>query len=91
MKRKYKYIIIGIVAAAATALCIWLLIRPEPIGNMNHAFSIPETSISNFSFEGQAGDSIRVMFESDIASGDLDIILYDSKGNVVSKLARAKK
>ena len=88
---KKKSIIIGIIVVIAVALGIWLLLRPKALGNMNFACSEPETSASNISFSGEAGDRIKFSFASNIENGDLDIILYDLKGNVVKELDRAKR
>lgn len=83
---KKKYVIIGIMAVLAAILSVWLLTRPKPLGNINHAYSEPETSVSNISFSGEAGDRIKFSFRSDVKSGDLDILLYNSDGNEVYKL-----
>lgn len=83
---KKKYVVIGIIAVLAAILSVWLLTRPKPLGNINQVYSEPETSVSNISFSGEAGDRIRFSFRSDIKSGDLDILLYDSDGNEVYKL-----
>lgn len=88
---KMKYIIIGIIAVLAVILSVWLLTRPKPLGNINHAYSEPETSISNISFSGEAGDRIKFSFRSDIKGGDLDLLLYDSDGNEVYKLDGARE
>lgn len=87
---KKKYIIIGAIVVIFVVLIIWLLTRHESLGNINHAYSEPETSVSNISFIGEAGDRIKFSFRSNIENGDLDIILYDSEGNEVYKLDRAK-
>lgn len=58
---------------------------------MNHDYAEPTTSISDISFRGEAGGRIKFSFASDIKNGDLDMILYDSKGNVVYELDRAKE
>lgn len=86
---KKKYIIIGITAILAAVLSVWLLTRPKPLGNMNHAYSEPETSVSHISFSGEAGDRIKFSLRSRIESGDVDIVLYDSDGNEVYGLDRA--
>lgn len=88
---KMKYIIIGIIVVIATALSIWLLSRPKTLGNINLTYLEPETSTSNISFTAEAGNKIKFSFASNIENGDLDIIVYDSKGNVVKELDRAKK
>jgi len=81
---------IGIILAA---LFLWLLARPEILGNISRSFpsSEPVTDISTVSFFAQEGDRIRLYFASNIEQGDLDIILYDSEGKQVKELNRAKE
>ena len=87
---KKKYIIIGAIVVIFGALSIWLLTRPESLGNIKHTYSKPETGVSNISFLGEANERIKFSFRSNIESGDLDIILYDSEGNEAYKLDKAK-
>lgn len=87
---KKKSIIISIIVIVVL-LSVWLVTRPKVLGNMNHAYTEPTTSTSDITFVGEAGDKIKFSFASDIKSGDLDMILYDSKGNVVYELDRAKE
>lgn len=87
MKKK----IIGIIALGIILLGVWLLIRPKAFGNMNQVCTEPTTSSSTISFSGEAGDKLKFSFRSDIENGALDIILYDSKGNVVHELDKAKE
>ena len=70
--------------------CIYLLTRPKTLGNMNQRYAEQTTSSSDVSFEGEAGKMIKISFRSNILNGDLDIILYDSEGNAVYELDRAK-
>ncbi len=81
---------IGIVLAA---LALWLLTRPKILANINHSFSSsePVTNTSTVSFFAEEGDRIRFYFASDIEQGNLDIILYDSEGNLVEELDQAKE
>lgn len=88
MKRK---ILIYIVAVIVILGSMWLLFRPKVLGNMNHSYIESTTSSSNFSFSGEAGERIKISFASDIKEGDLDIVLYDSNGNAVYELDRAKE
>lgn len=89
---KKKYLIIGIIVVViAVALSVWLFLRPVKLGNINHTSSEPETSTADISFSGEAGDKIRISFSSDIENGELDAMIYDSKGNVVKQLDRAKE
>lgn len=88
---KKKGIMIGIIALAAVLLSAWLLTRPKTLGNMSHNYTEPTTSTSEISFDGEAGDKIKFSFASDIESGELDIILYDSQDNAVYELDSAKE
>lgn len=65
--------------------------KPKPLGNMNYACTKPETSNSTISFSAEAGSKIKFSFASVIEDGELDIILYDSDGNQVYELDRAKE
>jgi hypothetical protein len=85
-----KSIIIGIIIVIIAVISIYLLTRPIALGNINQSYSKETTSTSNISFLGTAGDKIKFSFRSNIVSGNLDIILYDSKGNEVYKLDKAK-
>lgn len=86
-----KSVIIGIIALVFILLGIWLLIRPKALGNINQVFAEPVTSTSNISFLGEAGDKIKFSFRSEIENGDLEIVLYNSDGNVAYVLDKAKE
>lgn len=58
---------------------------------MNHSYAEPTTGSSNFSFSGETGERIKISFASDIKSGDLNIVLYDSNKNTVYELDKAKE
>lgn len=88
---KKRYTIIGIIMVLVVVLSIWLLIHPKALGNINLTYSEPETNISSISFSGEVGDKIKFLLTSKIKKGDLDFIVYDSKGNVVKELDRAKR
>lgn len=47
------------------------------------------TSSSNITFSGEMNERIRLSFKSNIEAGELDIILYDSSGNMVYELDKA--
>lgn len=88
MKKKYK--ILAAAALAAAAL-LGLLLRPQVLGNINHASNQPETSVSAVSFSVEAGDKIKVSFASRLESGELHITLLDAGGTVLKELDQAKK
>ena len=84
MKKKIR--IIGILAIIVVLTGYWLLSRPIALGNMNQNIKQPETARSTFTFQGDEGDRIMFHFKSNVESGNLDIRLYDSKGNMVFEL-----
>ncbi|MDE7223176.1 MAG: hypothetical protein K2O34_05290 [Acetatifactor sp.] len=93
MKKKYLTMaVMGIGIVFAVSL-IWLVTRPKVLGNFSHSFSAsePETNTSTISFYAKENDTIRLYFASDIKQGELDLILYDSKGNQVKELDHARE
>ena len=88
---KRKNIVICIVVAIVVLTSVWLLFRPKALGNMSHSYTESTTSSSNFSFSGETGERIKISFASDIKSGDLNIVLYDSNKNIVYELDKAKE
>ena len=87
---KKKNIILGVVAFLIVFSGVWIFTRPEALGNMTQAFQEPTTNSSNISFPGEVNERIKFSFKSNVASGELSIVLYDSNGNVVYELDRAK-
>lgn len=92
MKKKYLTIALCIGVAIAVSF-IWLTNRPKALGNLNHSFSSsdPATSTSTISFFAEKDDRIRFYIASDIEQGNLDIVLYDSEGNLVKELDQARE
>lgn len=93
MKKKYLTIAalgIGIVLAVTA---IWLLSRHKILGNINHSFSSsePVTNTSTVTFFAKKGDRLRFYFVSNIEQGDLELVIYDSEGNLVEELDQAKE
>lgn len=88
---KRNSIVICCLCITAITIAIGVLIRPQYLGNINHNFSEPTSSTSTFSFFAEAGDKIKFSFSSGINKGTLDIVLYDSNGNVVHELDYAKE
>lgn len=81
---------ITIVLIAIIVIGIYFLTSPKLLGNMTHSYSEQTNTTSNISFAGEAGDKIKFSFRSNVEDGNLDMILYDSKGNVVYELDNAK-
>ena len=88
MKRN-SIVLLSVIFVIALLL-LWISNRPESLGNIIQKFSEPTTSSSNVTFSGEANERIKFSFKSNIKSGELDIILYDSNGNVVYELDKAK-
>lgn len=87
---KKRVIAICTIVAVAIIIGTWLLMRPQALGNINASFDEPTTHISNFSFVAEKGDRVKFSFRSDISAGELEIIMYSSKGNEVYVLDHAK-
>lgn len=88
---KKKNIIIGITTVVIVMISAYLLTRPKILGNLNHSYTEQSTSTSEISFLGETGDKIKFVFSSNIKNGDLDMVLYDSDGNMIYQLDKAKK
>lgn len=88
---KKKSLIIGVVAIVSILIIVGLFNRPTTLGNMNNKFVEPETSTSNITFTGEAGERIKFSFRSSVEEGELDIVLYDSEGNLVYELDKARE
>ncbi|OIZ65202.1 hypothetical protein BLA28_10685 [Eisenbergiella tayi] len=88
---KKKNIIIGITTVVIVMISAYLLTRPKILGNLNHSYTEQSTSTSEISFSGETGDKIKFVFSSNIKNGDLDMVLYDSDGNMIYQLDKAKK
>lgn len=86
---KRKPLIIVIIIAAICVMGIYWITRPKALGSINHSYSEEITTTSNISFSGETGEKIKFSFRSNIASGDLDIVLYNSFGNEVYTLDKA--
>lgn len=77
-------IIVGVIIISVLGL------RQKVLGNMSDDIRDIQTSSSDFSFVGSAGDRIKISLRTSVTNGTVDFILSDSKGNVVSELDRAK-
>lgn len=86
---KKKIIITGITIVAFLVLAIYLLNRPQLLGNMKNSYTEQTTTTSDISFSGKSGDKIRFLFQSEIKDGDLNIFLCNSEGNTVYQLDHA--
>ncbi|MBD5139089.1 MAG: hypothetical protein HDT24_07260 [Ruminococcus sp.] len=91
MKRKTVVLLSSAVLLGA-ALTAAVLIRSKPLGNIGMSVhdGKPETSSSEVSFKGNSGDRVRVSLSTDVKSGTVVFVLYNSKGGVVENLGTAK-
>lgn len=87
---KKKNIILLVIMFIIILLILWVFNRPESLGNITQKFNEPTTSSSNITFSGEANERIKFSFKSSIESGELEIVLYDSNGNIVYELDKAK-
>lgn len=87
---KKRSIKIGIAVIIVAVISIYLITRPKVLGNMSNSFSEQTTTTSDISFSAEAGERIKFSFRSKIVSGNLDMVLYDSAGNEVYILDKAK-
>lgn len=91
MKKKAIIIPLIIILALAVVSAAILITRPKILGNMSNSFSSPKTTTQSFSFSGKECNRIKIAFSSDVKSGELDISIFDSKGNTVKTLDKAKE
>lgn len=87
---KKKSIILGIILIIIVIISIFLLTRPKSLGNINFSCTEKTTKTSEITFSGDAGHKLKFSFRSNIERGNLSIILYDSEGNAVYELDKAK-
>lgn len=87
---KKKNIVIGIIIAILLVMgCMFLINRTKLIGNMENHYTEKTTLNSEISFAAEAGDRVKLSFQSKIESGSLDMILYNSAGDAVYELDKA--
>ncbi len=86
-----KITITSIASLIVVALGLYLMLKPDVLGNISQKYTEKTTGISNISFYGEAGDKIKFHFRSNVQNGNLDIILYNSNDNTVYELDKAKE
>lgn len=89
---KKKIILISSAVLLGAALTTVILIKNKPLGNisMNVPVGEAKTAVSEISFKGNSGERIRISLSTDIKSGTVDFVLYNSKGGVVENIGTAK-
>lgn len=90
MDRKIKVLLFAATILVAAAAITFFSTRLNVLGNMSHRFNEAQTSSSDFSFTGSAGDRIKISLRTTVQGGTVDFILSDSAGTVVAELDRAK-
>lgn len=95
VKSKTMSVIVSAATIAAmvivAAVCIGFMFKHKPLGNLNHKYSSPQTGASDITFTLEAGDRIKFSLSSEVVSGDVDMLLYDSQGNLVEEFDRARE
>lgn len=61
------------------------------MGNINASYSEPETSGSEVSFYAEAGRKLKIVLNSDVKGGELDIEVYNSGGEKVFTVDNGKE
>ena len=83
-------IVIALIAGlvfAAPAIMVFM----NWMGNINGSYSEPETSGSEVSFFAEAGRKLRIVLNSDLKGGELDIEVYNSGGEKVFTVDNGKE
>lgn len=83
---KKKVIVFVILILVAVLLRFYFTSRLERLGNMARHSYEPATGVASISFAGELNEKVELSFASNIEAGELEVFLYDSKGNVVYKL-----
>lgn len=85
-----KKILFSVILVLIAFISVSLLLKcPKLLGSMSHHYIEQTTSTSDVSFFAQKGDRIKFSLRSTTENGDLDIILYDSKGSIAYELDSA--
>lgn len=89
---KKKIIAVSAAVMLGMALTTAVLMKNKPLGSisMNVPVGEPKTAVSEVSFKGNSGDRIRISLNTDIKSGAVNFVLYNSKGGVVENIGTAK-
>lgn len=89
---KKKIILISSAILLGAAMTTVILIKNKPLGNIsvNVPAGEPKTAVSEVSFKCGRGDRIRVSLNTNVKSGAVNFVLYNSKGGVVENFGTAK-
>lgn len=83
MKKKIIVISGFVIILIVLSVLLFTLTYSEKLGNINKSVAEPTTSTSNISFSGEKNNKIKFSFRSNVESGELNIVLYDSDGHLV--------
>lgn len=89
-RMKKKIVVFAILILAAVLLGFYFVSRPESLGNMARNFHECATGSASICFAGELNRKVKLSFASNIEAGELEAFVYDSKGNVVYELDKAK-
>lgn len=89
---KKKIILISSAVLLGAALTTVIIIKNMPLGNisMNVPVGEAKTAVSEISFKGRGGERLKISFSTDVKSGSVNFLLYNSKGGVVENFGTAK-
>ncbi|MDE6763105.1 MAG: hypothetical protein K2J73_05450 [Oscillospiraceae bacterium] len=89
---KKKIIVIFAAVMLGTAVTTVILMKSKSLGNISMNIPVGEekTAVSEISFKGKVGERIRISLSTDIKSGAVNFVLYNSKGGVVENIGTAK-
>lgn len=90
MKRKIAVISSAILLGAVLTTVI--LVRNKPLGNISMSVPAgePKTASSEVSFRGKSGERVRISLSTNVKSGTVNFVLYNSKGGIVENFGTAK-
>lgn len=90
---KKKIFIISSAVLIGAVLTAVIIVKSKPIGNIS--VNVPageaKTAVSEISFKGRVGERVRISFSTNVKSGSVRFVLYNSKGGAVENLGTAKE
>jgi hypothetical protein len=85
VKKKIIIVVIVLLVIAVVLAILLPSLRWKVLGNMRKDVAETKSSSTEFSFQGQAGDRIKVSLRTTVEAGVVDFYLFDSEGNVVEE------
>lgn len=92
MKKKIAVISLSSAVLLGAVLTTVILMRNKPLGNISMSVPVGDvkTASSEISFKGNSGDRVRISLSTNVKSGMVNFVLYNSKGGVVENFGTAK-